>query len=271
MRQSTALVLAALPPDASWTLEPGPIILLFVAAGLYVRRFAQVRDRVPAWRPVAYLAGLVCAFVALVSPVDSLGEDLFLMHMVQHILLLDLAVVLCLLGLDRVLMRPVTGRMMRFERRLGVVAHPGFAIVAYVAVMWVWHVPPLYDATLRNPVLHVVEHITFTVAGGLYWWHLIGPIRGRHRLGGLGPAVYMAVTKVLVGLLGVALAFAPESLYAYPGGAWGLSAVEDQNVGGLIMATEQSIVMGVAIVFLFVRALAESDREEDRRERYGPA
>jgi putative membrane protein len=263
-------VLAA-TPDASWSLEPGPIVLLVLAAGVYLRRWAAVRDDVPAWRPAAWLAGLACAFVALVSPVDSLGEDLFLMHMVQHVLLLDLAVVLCLLGLTRVLLRPMTRRALRVEARLGVIAHPVFAIVAYVAVMWVWHVPPLYDAALADPVLHVLEHVTFTLAGGLYWWHLLGPIRGRHRLGGLGPTVYMVVTKVLVGLLGVALAFAPGSLYAYAGDVWGLTAREDQNVGGLIMATEQSIVMGIALTVLFVRALGESDREEERRERYGPA
>ncbi len=253
---------------AAWSLAPGPLVLIAFAAVVYVRRWWAVRAS--PGRLLAFLGGLACAFVALVSPVDALGEELFVMHMVQHVLLLDLAPVLGILGLTRVLLRPVTRRLVGFEERAGIVGHPVFAIVLYVAVMWAWHVPALYDATLASPVLHVLEHVTFTLAGGLYWWHLLSPIRSRRRLGGLGPVVYMATTKVLVGLLGVALAFAPAALYAYEGG-WGLSPQTDQNLGGVLMATEQSLVMGVAIVFLFIRALAESDREEERRERYGTA
>jgi cytochrome c oxidase assembly factor CtaG len=90
----------------------------------------------------------------------------------------------------------------------------------------------------------------------------------------MGPVVYMTTTKVLVGLLGVALAFAPEAIYAFyeeQPRYWGLSAGTDQAIGGLIMATEQSIIMGIALAALFIRALAESEREEQRRERYGEA
>jgi cytochrome c oxidase assembly factor CtaG len=87
----------------------------------------------------------------------------------------------------------------------------------------------------------------------------------------MGPVLYMVSTKLLVGLLGIGLAFAPDAIYDFyerQPGYWGLSAGTDQAVGGLIMALEQSIVMGVAIVFLFVRALGESDREDERAERY---
>jgi cytochrome c oxidase assembly factor CtaG len=87
----------------------------------------------------------------------------------------------------------------------------------------------------------------------------------------MGPVVYMVATKVLVGLLGVALSFAPEAVYQVyvdQPDWWGLSAATDQAVGGLIMALEQSVVMGVALVYLLVRALEESEREEQRRERY---
>jgi cytochrome c oxidase assembly factor CtaG len=120
----------------------------------------------------------------------------------------------------------------------------------------------------------VLEHLSFAAAGLLYWWHLLSPIRSRLRLGGLGPVIYMASTKLLVGFLGIGLAFAPDLLYdAYgtTGERWGLSPIDDQHVAGLIMAVEQSIVMGIALVYLFVRMLAESEREEQRAERYGAA
>ena len=94
---------------------------------------------------------------------------------------------------------------MRLERAAGPLAHPVFAIALYVATMGVWHVPAMYDAALEYPVVHVLEHMSFAIAGGLYWWHLLSPIRARRRLGGMGPVVYMLATKVLVGLLGILL------------------------------------------------------------------
>lgn len=259
-------------PDASWSLEPVVLVLGVVALILYVRRWRAVGGA--GGRLAAFVAGVGLGMLALVSPIDTLGEELFTMHMVQHVLLLDVAAVLMLLGLTRVLLRPVTRRVQRLERAAGPLAHPAFAIALYVGVMWLWHVPVLYDAAVRVPVVHVLEHLTFATAGFAYWWHLLSPIRGRHRLGGMGPVVYMAATKVLVGLLGVALTFAPGVLYdVYAGGppVWGLSPGTDQAVGGAIMALEQSVIMGVALVWLFVRALGESEREEQRAERYGPA
>ena len=151
------------------------------------------------------------------------------------------------------------------------VAHPVFAVVLYVGVIWAWHVPAAYDAALRHGAVHLLEHTTFVVAGTLYWWHLLSPIRARMRLAGMGPVVYMASTKVLVGALGMGLAFAPSALYAYythRPRVWGLSAISDQSLAGILMALEQSIVMGIALVVLFVNALAESEREQQRRERY---
>src|SRR5439155_270627 len=138
------------------------------------------------------------------STPDTLPAELILtMHMVQHLLLLDLAPVLCLLGLTRVLLRPVTRRVQPVERRAGPLAHPVFAAVFYVATMWAWHVPALYDAALQHAGIHVLEHFCFATAGGLYWWHLLGPIRSPFRLSGLAPIGYMVATKILVGLLGI--------------------------------------------------------------------
>ncbi len=236
---------------------------------IYVRRWREVGAS--PGRLVSFLGGMALVLVALVSPVDRLAEQLFFMHMVQHLLLLDLAPILVLLGLTRVILRPLTRRLMRLEQAAGPLAHPVFAIVLYVAFMAFWHVPALYDAALEHPVVHVVEHLTFGLAGGLYWWYLLSPIRSRRRLGGMGPVVYMLATKALVGLLGILLAFAPDALYDFydrQPGYWGLSPGTDQAVGGLIMALEQSIVMGVALVFLFVGALTESEREQQRAERF---
>jgi cytochrome c oxidase assembly factor CtaG len=262
----------AVSPDASWSFVPGAIVVVLALTGVYVRRWREVDASVA--RLASFLGGMALVLFALVSPVDRLAEQLFVAHMVQHLLLIDLAPILVLLGLTRVVLRPATRRLMRLERAAGPLAHPVFAIALYVAVMWIWHVPAMYDAALEHPAIHVLEHLLFSLAGGLYWWHLLSPIRSRKRLGGMGPVLYMVSTKVLVGLLGVGLAFAPHAIYDFyerQPGYWGLSPGTDQAIGGLIMATEQSIVMGVTLAYLFVRALEESNRANEREERLSDA
>jgi putative membrane protein len=266
-------------PRLFWTFEPGVLIGVAVVGGAYLTRWLRVRRgpsalraaEAPVWRLCSMLAALLTAIIALVSPVDGLADQLFLMHMVQHMLLLDLVPILAILSLTKVILRPVTRAVRELERSAGAIAHPAFAVVLYIAVIWAWHIPAAYDLALRHPVIHVAEHVSFLAAGSLYWWHLLSPIRARMRLDGMGPVVYMASTKLFVGALGMGLAFAPSALYPYyvhHARVWGLSADDDQSIAGLIMAVEQSLVMGVALVVLFVRALAESEREQLRSERF---
>jgi putative membrane protein len=256
-------------PDASWTLAPGPIVLLASVTVAYVVRWRRVEES-PV-RLVLFLAGIACMAAALLSPIDRLGEQLFAMHMVQHVLLLDFAPVLLILGLSKKLLRPVTRRLLPVERNAGPLAHPAFAVVAYIGIMWIWHIPAVYDLANENAFVHVLEHLLFSAVGFLYWWHVLSPIRPRARLAGLGGAAYMLSTKVGVGLLGVALTFAPTALYGFyeeQPRYWGLSARDDQALAGAIMALEQGVVMGVALAFLFARMLGESEREDRRAERY---
>ena len=208
--------------------------------------------------------------VALVSPLDSLGDQLMVMHMVQHILLLDIAPILLILGLTKVLLRPVTRRLQAIERRAGFLAHPAFAVIAYVGVMWLWHIPALYDQAQGNSTS--TRSSTASSPPG----RSTGGTCSRRSAAACawaasGPVAYMVSAKLLVGLLGIALAFAPRVLYpfyAHQPDYWGLTPLEDQSMAGLVMALEQSIVMGIALVVLFVRMLTESEREAQRAERF---
>jgi cytochrome c oxidase assembly factor CtaG len=224
-------------------------------------------------RAALWATGIALLFVALISPIDALGTEFATFHMVQHLLIADLAPIALTLGLTKWILRPATRRIHRIERAAGPFGHPAFGVVAYVGAMWLWHVPALYDAALQNAAVHTLEHLTFAAAGLLYWWHLLSPIRSRLRLSGLGPVMYMASTKVLVGFLGILLAFSPDLLYAYEwsGTKWGMTPLDDLHVAGLVMALEQSIVMGVALTYLFFRMLSESEAEDQRAERYGAA
>jgi putative membrane protein len=274
--QSCAVFVTAVPVEGGWTFAPIVIVALVAYVAIYVWRWRVSRAQggaraAPVGRLVLWCTGVLCLFAALISPVDALGEELASVHMVQHLLIADLAPICLTLGLTKWILRPATRRIQRLERAAGPLGHPVFGVVAYVGAMWAWHVPALYDAALEHSMVHVLEHLSFGAAGLLYWWHLLSPIRSRLRLGGLGPVLYMASTKLLVGFLGVLLAFSPSLLfdfYAVDGTRWGLSPLDDQHVAGLIMALEQSIVMGIALAYLFVRMLAESEEEDRRTERY---
>jgi putative membrane protein len=263
-------------PRIAWSFEPSVLIGVAALAILYLLAWRRGRATGSPHRPgfgrlALFAAGLLVILAALVSPLDDLGDQLLVMHMIQHILLLDIAPILLILGLSKVLLRPVTRRLTIIERRAGYLAHPAFAAFAYIAIMWAWHVPAMYDEALRNTTVHAFEHLCFFTVGALYWWHILSPIRGRMRLDGLGPITYMASTKLFVGLLGIALAFAPASFYPFyehHPHYWGLSPSEDQSMAGLTMALEQSVVMGIALVYVFVRMLTESEREAQRAERY---
>jgi putative membrane protein len=263
-------------PPVTWSLDPTVLLGVPVLVVLYALAWRRARrpgtPHPPSlWRLVLFAGGILTILVALISPLDSLGDSLMVMHMVQHMLLLDIAPILLILGLTKTLLRPVTRRVHAIERRAGFFAHPAFAVIMYASLLWFWHIPTMYDRAQGNSLIHISEHLCFFAAGSLYWWHVLSPIRSRMRLAGLGPVVYMSAGKLLVGLLGIVLAFAPHVIYpfyAHKPHYWGLSPLEDQMMAGLVMALEQSIVMGIALVVLFVQMLNETERTAQRAERF---
>jgi len=263
-------------PQIHWTFDPGPLAAMAVGAFVYVRRFRSARREgrgrgAGPLQAVAFAVAMLALLAALVSPIDRLGEDyLFSAHMVQHILLGDIAPLLLLLSLSRVIMRPATRRLTRLERRLGPLASPPVFIALWLGFVYFWHVPALYDAALNHPVVHAVEHACFFVAGVLVWWPLIQPVPMRRRLTDMQPVIYIFAAKAGLAALGIYLAWSTGvayDYYAHVPRVWGLSAVEDQNVGGAIMLVEQSLVLVTVMAALFVRMLAQSEEEERRRER----
>jgi putative membrane protein len=268
-------------PPFVWSIDPSVIAGIVVLSVIYVAGWRRARrpgePHPPSyWRLALFVGAMATVAMALISPIDDLSDRLMVIHMLQHILLLDIMPVLLILSLTKGLLRPVTRHVTKLESRAGILAHPGFGVFAYAGMMWLWHAPPLYDLALENPdTIHVLEHVCFAAAGTLYWWHLLSPIRSRMRLGGMGPVMYMVVTKGLVGVLGVVLAFSPDSIYPWyqhqTTHYWGLSARVDQNLAGALMALEQSVVMGIALVYLFIQMLTESERAQQRAEKYETA
>lgn len=263
-------------PRIEW--NPDPLILAALASylGIYVWRWRHARAEAGPrgaswWRLASFATGVAMLFAALVSPISGLGEQLFVFHMAQHILLADLAAIFLILGLTKVILRPVTARVHHLERKAGFLAHPVFAVALYVANLWVWHIPAMYQASLNYSAVHAVQHLTFSAVALLFWWHLLSPIRSRRRLEGMGTTFYVTGAKLLTGLLASALTFAPVFLYDYyvrQPDYWGLGPGEDQSLAGALMMVEESFILGVAFVVLFIRMLGESEREQERLERY---
>jgi putative membrane protein len=280
---------AAGHPHIQWLSDPAVLAPLALLAGIYVWRFRQVRREAAArggtaagrsgaasagagpLQAFAFAGAMLALLAALVSPIDGLGEEyLFSAHMVQHVLLGDIAPLLLLLGLSRALMRPATRRLAGIERRLGPFASPVTGIVLWLALMYLWHVPALYDAAAEHAGVHLLEHASFFAAGVALWWPLIQPVPMRRRLTGLQPLAYIGAAKAGLAALGLYLAWSSTPLYPYyeqTPRIWGLSPIEDQNIGGVIMMVEQSFTLVLVMVALFVRMLAQSEEEERRRER----
>ena len=263
-------------PQIEWLSDPFVLVPLAFFAVLYLWRFRQARREAGGrgagpLQLIAFAGALIALLIALVSPLDGLGEDyLFSAHMVQHVLLGDIAPLLALLALSRVILRPATRRLVRVERALGPLANPVTGIVLWLMFMYLWHVPALYDAAAQNPLVHLLEHVSFFAAGVALWWPLVQPVPMRRPLTGMQPLAYIASAKGGLAALGLYLAWSSTPLYPYyetTPRIWGLSPIEDQNVGGVIMMVEQSFTLVLVMVALFVAMLSRSEEEERRRER----
>jgi cytochrome c oxidase assembly factor CtaG len=265
-------------PPLIWTFSPSVIVGVGASCIAYVWAWRRARQpgmpHPPGFGRLALFAGsMLCVLLALVSPVDSIADDVMAVHMVQHVILIDLVPIMLILSLTKGLMRPATRRLRAVEERAGFIAHPVFAVFLYVGMMGLWHVPRMYDLALEHSEIHVLEHMCFLTAGMLYWWHLLSPIRSR-TLTGMWPILYMAVTKFFVGMLGLVLIFATHALYPWYEHHlhyWGLTARTDQSLAGVVMALEQSVVMGTALAYIIYRMFGESERQALRQERHDDA
>lgn len=223
----------------------------------------------------AFWGGIAALFVALISPVDALGEELFSAHMVQHMLLMLVAAPLLVVGLSPVALawslphrwrRPVA---QWGHRRGGLraawrfISQPLAAWAVFAVVLWGWHLPGPYQAALLDPTIHVIEHATFLGAALLYWWSL--PIHsGRSSLGyGLG-MLSIFTTALHSSVLGVLLTISPRlwyPIYADTAAVWGLTPLEDQQLAGLIMWVPSGILFLAAILALLALWLHRMERQ----------
>jgi putative membrane protein len=262
-------VLAHLSPDITWTLDPLQVVPVLVAAVLYARRVRTLRRRgspVPAWRIIVFALGIATLLVAFVSPVHALGEQLFTFHMVQHVLIGDLAPLALLAGLTGPILRPALAVL----HRLRFLAHPAVALPLWALNLYLWHVPFLYEAAVRHEAVHALEHFCFFTGGLIMWLPVLETLPAPEWFGTGAKLGYIVVVRLVETVLGNVFFWSGTvfySVYDHHAALWGLSALEDQNTAGAVMMIEGSIVTLVALAWLFLRMASEGELRQQLLER----
>lgn len=274
----------------SWVFEPQIVAGIALAAGLYalgwsrLRRRGRGRFRLPTWRGVAFGLGLAALAVALLSPLSTFDEVLLSFHMAQHLLLVIVAAPLIWLGAPLLPMlwafplgwRKALGRLLVDGSPVHGLFHflttASIALAVYLTVMAVWHVPTFYDAAQGQTLVHDVEHLMFLAAALIFWWPVVHPTGGRRRLG-YGAAVLYIVPALLEGnLIGALLTFAPSPVYETYQEAprvFGISALQDQQIAGLLMWVVGGLLLLVPI-FTLVYLLVGGEDEGDEAASESP-
>jgi putative membrane protein len=263
-----------------------PAALVLIAFVLHVegeRRASALtgrpRDRDARLRALTFYAALVTILVALQSPLDSLADELFWAHMIQHLLLLVVAAPLIVLSrpwmsiwrplplhLRRAVARAAMRPRYRAPRALfRLLAQPLAAWLVFNASLVLWHMPGPYDATLRSPVVHVLEHSMFLAVGILFWAQVVACPPASKRLSYGQRIAFVAAAAIPNIGLSMFLAYAEHPLYSHyaqlahrPGGISGLT---DQQIGAGFMWTAGDLPFAIAIGVLIQRWLAEHEDE----------
>jgi cytochrome c oxidase assembly factor CtaG len=254
----------------AWTWEPSVLVGCAALLGAYVW---AVRGRLTG-RSITFLSGVLLLALALLSPIDTLGDHyLFSAHMLQHLLLVLAVPPLLIMGIPAGLYEKALhkGRVSRTER---ILSNPLLALFLSTVTLWVWHIPALYDGALRNEELHIFQHMTFLVTSAIFWWPVVTPVCER-RMNGIASMVYLVAAGGASTVLGILLTFLPAGVYPYylnPPDVlgilplirqqWGLTPQVDQAGGGLIMWVPGGLLYLGAILGTMARWYAEPEDDE---------
>jgi putative membrane protein len=249
------------PYEWTWSLHPSVIIGTGLLGALYFYGIGPYRRRhglppASAFQIASFSASLVVLLLALNGPVHDLSDYyLFSMHMVQHLVLTLLFPPLLLAGIPSWLLRPLLAPpgVLRAGRFL---THPIVAAALFSASIAVWHTVPFYDLMMRSHEVHIATHLLFMVTATLMWWPIMGPAPELPRLRTGIAMLYLFLVGIPMQIVAALITFADEILYPWYVAAprmWGLSPLEDQQLGGLLMWVPGNLWIFAAIGVLFFR------------------
>jgi putative membrane protein len=251
----------------SWTFDPVAAVAIGLAAFLYFRRTQSLAARgapVPGWRQALFGGGLAVLAFALFSPVDAVGEQqFFFVHMIQHVLIGEVAPLAVVAGLTGPVLRPVLA--FRWVQRLRVLAHPFVAWPLWALNLYLWHLPFLYEGALDHQVVHALEHVSFFTAGALFWAAVVEPLPGPAWFGTGFKLLYIVAARLVGMVLANVLLWAEDPFYGsyiHSTEPWGISAAADQGIAGSVMMIVDSVITLAAIAWLFLKLASESEQRQ---------
>jgi cytochrome c oxidase assembly factor CtaG len=259
----------------AWTWPIYIALPLFLTAAVFVIGLLNEHKRTlrfPVKSAAYFCAGLVSLIIALDSPIHELSEQLFWVHMTQHEILMLISAPLLVMSRPLVTFlwavpkswRIRTGALANsklFKRAWLVVSAPLAAWLLHAIALWLWHAPILFVAAMQNEAIHAAQHISFLGTAILFWWALLNN-HGR-RLGYGGALLYLFTTITHMSLLGAWLTFSAKvwyTPYLQTAPAWHLTALEDQQIGGLIMWIPAGTILTLLMLALFIRWVQDSQR-----------
>lgn len=237
------------------------VSLVLVLGGTIRLRRRGRGDLAPPRRFVVFTLAVALVFLVLFSPLDPIGDELLSAHMLQHVVLGDLAPALAvvalrgpllLFALPPIILRAYS-RTPWLRRPVALLVRPVASYLVWVAALVAWHLPPAYELAVRNPVVHEVEHLSFLVGGLLVWTQLVDPAR-RRALTTDGRLFFLLAVFAAGQALAVTLVAQPDPIYATYDHAhasrFGWTPAQDQDYAGFVMMAEQLLTLGVCAAFL---------------------
>jgi len=267
------------------SLDPVVLAVLLAASGLYLRAVWILRRRgVPVSRAqqTAWWVGIALEAIGLLSPLDGYADNVLSAHMAQHLLVGDIAAPFLLAGMRSpvlvfLLPRPLLVTLARrrgLRRAFRFVRRPLVALPIYIVVIYGWHLSTLFEAALRHPAVHALEHQSFLVANLLLWWAVLEPKR-RRMPGHLWKIAYVFAARMSTMFLGMGFVFSHGALYDGFYGArslrYGLAPLADQQTAGGMMMSLDIVIMFLALCYFFWYAALEGARADASEQAAIPA
>lgn len=264
------MLITTTPESFTWNFAPSLVAMLLSQAMLYgyllftARQDGRWGTAVKLRHPVWFALGLLILVVALMSPLDDISNRAsFAAHMVQHILLAVIAPICLLWGTPAYWLRALFE--IRFlKSALRFITHPLVAVLTFNFVLWVWHLPALYQAALRDTNIHIIEHLMFMATGVQLWLPIVHAAPPDKPLNYLTKIAYLFFTMVSSSILAALFTFARTVAYPFYGdamGVFGLTALDDQQLAGAIMWVPGGGIFLAAVLITFAAWLTNEDRK----------
>ncbi|SRR6266480_1915589 len=255
-----------IPAWNRWDLHPSVVAGLALLGGLYVSLGGL---RSPRRRVASFAGALAVLFLALNGPLHNLSDTyLFSAHMAQHLLLTLVFPPLLLYGSTAGVVRPLLRP--KWVMALGrVVTRPLAAAVVFTAPIVIWHVPVLYEAALRHHNLHILQHLVFLTTAVIMWWPVLSPVPELPRIPHLLQLLYLFLLGIPMSVTGALISLSDSVLYPFYAAAprvWGLSPLEDQQIGGLLMWVLGGLMLWIVMTVIWFRYSVWDQRTDAETE-----